>query len=431
MAMKARKKIFSVGALCLATMLAAGPAAAKQVTVDAETLTQLQQLVKAQQQQLDALQQQVNQFQQTAIQAKNQAEEAKVVAEEAKSGSGGGKTVTSGSERVKLAISGQVNRAVSVVDDGDETDFYFVDNDASNTRIRFIGTAGINEDLTLGGRMELAFAPNISSKVNQNEQETSDFIDERVAEISLNSKRFGTITLGKGSTASDGTAEVDLSGTSVVQYSSVSSIAGGMLFRESASDELSALTVGKAFNNFDGLSRKNRLRYDTPTFYGFGLAASAISDSRWDTGLTWSGSGYGFKLGAAAGLAYVNEASADYQYDGSVSLLHEESGLNFTLAGGTKDADSGDDPYSIYGKLGWKTQFCPLGTTAFGIDYGYGENLSGDGDESDSIGLAVVQNIADYGTEIYFQFRQYSLDRDTGSDVDDINVGTVGARVKF
>lgn len=428
-----RKHVVSicVGAVMASQLCQIELAEAKQVTVDATVLEQLQQLIMEQQKRLDSLQQQVNEFQQTAVAAQTQAQEAKSVAEEVKTSAQTSKTVVSGSERVKLAISGQVNRAVNVVDDGDETDAYFVDNGASDSRIRFVGTAGINENLTLGSRIEYALSPDSSEDVNQENKESGDFFDERVVEIYLQSEQYGTLYLGKGSTASDNTAEVDWSGTDVVQYASIADIAGGMLFRESASDMLTDVKVSEAFKDFDGLSRKSRLRYDTPSFYGFGLAGSAISDSRWDTALRWAGSGYGLKMGAAAAVAYINASNADYQYDGSFSMLHEETGLNFTFSAGTQDAQTGDDPYNLWGKLGWQTQFWPLGKTSFAVDYGYSENLTADNDEGESFGLAVVQSLADYGTEFYLQFRQYSLDRDTAPDVDDIDVGTIGARVKL
>lgn len=429
----------AVGALMASQVYPLVQAEAKKVMVDSQTLEQLQQLLATQQKQLESLQKQVDQFQVTATDAQVQAQEAKAVAEEAKTTAQAPapSVVTSGSERVKLAISGQVNRAMNVVDDGDSTDAYFVDNGASNTRIRFVGTAGINEDLTLGSRLEMSFTPNASGKVNQDDQETSDSYDERYADLSLASKEYGTLYFGKGDAASNNTAEVDLSGTDVVEYASIADIAGGMLFYDSDTDDLTGTKVSDAFNDFDGLSRKSRVRYDLPRYYGFGLAGSVISDSRWDSALTWSGSGYGFKAGAAAAVAYINEDNAasgfiaEYQYDGSFSVLHEDTGLNFTFSAGTKDSDTQADPYNIWGKLGWQTSFCPLGKTSFGIDYGHTENISADGDEGDSFGVAIVQSFADYGTELYLQFRQYSLDREAAADLDDINVGTIGARVKF
>jgi hypothetical protein len=69
--------------------------------------------------------------------------------------------------------------------------------------------------------------------------------------------------------------------------------------------------------------------------------------------------------------------------------------------------------------------------TGFGIDYTYAENVSDDGDQAQSIGLAVIQLIEQYGLELYSQVRWFSLDRDQGPNVDDILVGTVGTRIKF
>ena len=217
----------------------------------------------------------------------------------------------------------------------------------------------------------------------------------------------------------------------MIAYTSIADIAGGMLFRDSFDNQLTNIKVSNAFSDFDGLSRKNRLRYDLPTFYGFGLAASVVSDQRWDTALTWSGTGYGFKVGAAAAVAYLNTDTSDWQYDGSFSVLHELTGLNFTFSAGTQQStDSGDDPYNVWGKIGWQTTLFPVGKSSFTVDYGRTENLPSEGAEGNSFGIAMVQSFADYGTEVYLQFRQYALDLEVQS-VDNINVGTFGARVKF
>jgi hypothetical protein len=94
---------------------------------------------------------------------------------------------------------------------------------------------------------------------------------QRWAEISLDSKRFGKIALGKGDTASNNAAEVDLSRIDVVQYSDIAYMAGGLQFRQTNGDTLTGVSVSDAFNNLDGLNRRSRLRYDTPTFSGFHL----------------------------------------------------------------------------------------------------------------------------------------------------------------
>jgi len=162
---------------------------------------------------------------------------------------------------------------VMMVDDGKDTDAYFVDNDNAESRVNFVGIAKATDDLTLGSRIELTIAPNKSGVVNQeNQADNNDVFDQRWTEVSLDSKRFGKLSLGKGNTASMNSAASDLSRTQVIAYATITDTAGGLLFRQKDDDTLTDLSIFDAFHNFDGLNRKNRLRYDTPTFHGFHLA---------------------------------------------------------------------------------------------------------------------------------------------------------------
>ncbi len=441
MAIKWSKGIIIMGLLLAVGVSYVSPAMAQ----DAKTVERLERLIKEQQKQLESMQRQLNQLKQTADEAKSAAEKAKSEAGEATTAVQAtiGKKdefrniVSSSPGNIKLSISGQVNRAVNIIDDGKNTDAYFVDNDASNSRVRFIGTAKATDDLTVGSRIEVAFAPNESSSVNQNDEDngnlssSDNFLDERWAEVSLDSKRFGKLSLGKGDAASNNAAEVDLSKTSVVQYASIADIASGMLFRQSSGDSLTTVKVSDAFSDLDGLSRKNRVRYDTPTFYGFSLAGSLVSNQRWDASLWWGGQGLGFKAVAAAAFADPNQDNTDYQYDGSFSLLHEATGLNLTLSAGLKERDDQGDNKNYYAKAGWLARFFSVGQTAFGVDYTRSVNFPTGRDDGYSVGGAVVQQFEEYGTELYMQYRVYSLDRDVEPSVQDLNVGTIGARVKF
>jgi predicted porin len=377
----------------------------------------LEEQLMLQQEQLETLQKQVEQFKKT---------------EDAAPAS---KLVTSGSDKVKLTLSGQINRAMNVIDDGDTTEAYFVDSDASNSRFRLLGTVEVDDDWTIGTRLEIAVAPNESSDVSQDNAESGDFFDQRYTEITLASKQYGKIYFGKGDTASNNSAEVDLSGTDLVQYASIADIAAGMQFVESSSDDLTGTTVSDAFKDFDGLSRKSRLRYDTPVFNGFSLATSWISDKRWDASAWWNGKFSGFKAGAAAAVVYVNTQkngnNSDYQYDGSFSIIHEETGLNATFSGGYQEVDSQGDPSNLWGKLGWRTDLVSYGKTSFGIDYASSENLATDGDDGYSYGLAAVQELDKFGAELYAQYRVFSLDRDDDPSVHDLHVATIGSRIKF
>ena len=100
----------------------------------------------------------------------------------------------------------------------------------------------------------------------------------RKLDFTLQNDRYGKIWLGQGSMATDGIYEMDLSGTTVIDYSSVADSASGQIIRLSGAglsfdDSLSGITIGDAFTNYDG-PRRVRIRYDTPAFHGFTLAAS-------------------------------------------------------------------------------------------------------------------------------------------------------------
>ena len=105
--------------------------------------------------------------------------------------------------------------------------------------------------------------------------------------------------------------------------------------------------------------------------------------------------------------------------------------MNLTFSAGKRERDNQDDPYNLYGKVGWRQKFFSFGETAFVFDYTRSMNLPTASDEGYSYGAAVVQQFDEYGVELYGQYRLHSLDRDVAAEVDDINVVTVGTRVKF
>lgn len=419
------------------------PGAAQPVAIDPLVLQQLQETIRQQQEQLkqqaeqlrqqsrtlETLQKQVQSLSQTVTPQPAPAPE-KPAGLSLKTALP--TTVTSGNDAIKLSVSGQINRAVSVIHDGRSTNLYHVDNNASNSRFRLVGTALINDDLTLGTRIEIAVTPDVSSQVSQSSQAPGSVFDQRWTEISLSSKTFGKLSLGKGDAASNTTAEVDLSRTDLIQYSAIADIAGGMLFSESAGNRrLTTLKVSDAFKNMDGLSRQSRLRYDSPRLLGFSLAGSLVTSQRSDIALFWGGEGYGFKAAGAFSVANPRIDGSGLMYDGSFSALHSGTGLNLTLAGGLQARDTLKDANNLYAKLGWIANLTRQGYTAFGVDYTRTANLPSSNDKGYSVGGAVVQAFEKFATELYLQYRIYSLDRRSGAAVSDINVGTVGARVKF
>ena len=203
------------------------------------------------------------------------------------------------------------------------------------------------------------------------------------------------------------------------------------MFREKDSGALTDIRILDAFNNWDGLNRQSRLRYDSPRFYGASLSGSIMSDNRYDGALRWGGKGNGLKAVAFAAIGDPKESGDGLNYDGSISVLHEDTGLNLTFSAGTRERDNQSDPYNLYGKLGWRTRFFSIGETAFIVDYTRSMYLPTASDEGHSYAAAAVQQFDKYGTELFALYRNHSLDRDLEPEVDDLNVVSIGARVRF
>jgi predicted porin len=429
------------GAALVIAALSVAPAVAEQVTVDSSLLEQLRDIIQKQSEelnkqseQLNKLRQRVDQLDERTIEAETTAQEAADTARKvavAVPATAPDRPVTSGQDRVTLSISGQVNRMVNVANDGDKTKVYHVDNDNSSTRLRFVGTGQVTEDFSIGTNIEVEMQSNDSSNVNQiDESEGSVNFKDRKLEAIFKSKRLGTVSIGQGSTASDSTSEVDLSGASVIAYSSIADLAGGLFFFDNDADALTNIQVKDVFSNLDGLGRKDRVRYDTPSFFGFTASASAIEDQQYDAALRWGAEMQGFRTTAAVG--YSEPEDSDYRINGSASAIHLDTGLNLTFAAGMDNPEESgrDDSTFWYIKGGWLTDIFDFGKTAFVVDYTESYDVSADGDDGQSFGVFAVQNLWDFGTEFYGGFRLYDLDRG-GLDTDEIIVGNAGVRVKF
>ena len=373
----------------------------------------------------------------------------RIEAIEAQKGAAAAPAVSSGGDKVKLAVSGQVNRVSFLADDGTESNFFHSDNENSSTRWRLVGTARINEDFTAGTLIEQDIGQTNNSDSVTIDQATSAgdlSFDNRHLTVWLDSKQFGRVWLGKGNTSSNGIAEIDLSGTSVIEYSGLQDIGGSLRFRTEGAAAPDGPTVsggsdalgGGVYSQFDGLSRRNRIQYDTPTIMGFKAGLTHVQGDAWDASLRYSANYEQAGLKVAAGVAYWNYGSrtdiADDAIGGSISVLHS-SGANLTVSSGTFDretttATKTEDPVGFFIKPGWQANLTPLGKTAFSFHYGLTDDHQVDGDEFTSWGFAAVQNIDRAALELFGFYRRYDLDR-TGANFEDIDLGGIGARVKF
>ena len=130
------------------------------------------------------------------------------------------KMVTSGKDGVSLSVYGQVNRMLLNASDGSESRLFHADNDQSSTRFRLKGKAKMDGGWSVGATIEAQMESNSSAKVHLGDE--GDVVNtgkepftERKLEFWVKHKEAGKLSIGQGSTASDGVAEADLSGTGV------------------------------------------------------------------------------------------------------------------------------------------------------------------------------------------------------------------------
>ncbi len=329
-------------------------------------------------------------------------------------------------QAVEVKLSGQIDRAVMWADNGKTSEVFNVDNDNSSTRFRFTGSEQVNDSVKVGVVWENEFQSNASNKVDigQENDGTSEFNDRKLEAYFV--MPFGKVSIGQGDGAANGTSEKDLSGTSVVMSSTVNDTAGSIQFRDN--DDTPIATIGSTRSNFDGLSRNDRVRYDTPKFGGATLSVSGTNGDAYELAARYSGDFDSFGKITAA-IAYVDankRADPEYtQIGGSVSWLHT-SGINLTVSSGSRNIeDTSTDPFNYYGKLGYK-----FGIHAFAVEYGMTEDLAQDKDKSKNYGLAYVIKPWN-GVEFYGTYRMYELDRDDTSNIEDVRQVMVGTRVKF
>ncbi len=343
-----------------------------------------------------------------------------------------------------LRFYGQINKGVLSYDDGLESESYgLIDNDNSNTRFGLTYTQDFAETWTYLGTIEIGYAPFSTSNTSLLQQSPPssayEFTNANIRKIDnrFSNPGLGSFWIGQGDMASNNTAEVDLSGTTVIGYSSVADSAGGQLLRQS-DGVLSGIEIKDAFTNYDGLSRKVRIRYDTPLWSGFGFRTSygrdLLSDSPtvrdqdlYDIAATYEATFDDFKV--AAQTAYSWKGSDITIFDASGSVLHLPTGLSLTAATGTQDNSDLSGSYG-YVKVGWQGDLVTWGKTAVAIDYYGGSDIVTEGSESDSYALSIVQNIPRYNTELWATWRTYDYS-EIATDFDNASAFFIGARFKF
>ena len=461
-------------------------------------------------------------------------------------------TARKGNRKVKLEVSGHVNEAFLWWDDGVESNAGVYTNDNARTRFRFKGDAKISDDVKAGFLLEVGVRSANSKRFDQNDvngcntpapAQTNVFpscgLDLRHSVWYIDSKKFGRIWVGLTGGAGEFVTEVNLAATKdILKYSDIEDTGLGLFTRAAGGIELAnrSSTSGRTGLEWRQLIRGggdqpgegrrfNMIRYDTPEIFGFVGTVDFGEDDTWEVGLRYTEDKFhGFKVAAAIAYGENTEGPIDAfnadpqpgfqclgnnlsgttvtpsladtkcaQLGGSISVMHEKSGIYGNFAAGYMQDDAlktdpgfqagavADDRSSFYAfELGVERKWAHLEhlgkTTVFGQYYhneggsqdrtvttvtpGAGWNdvtattgndpASGNQFENGDIqsstlrsyGLGVIQSIDKAAMHVYVVYRHYEGDiRTTGTvdngfagtnfKLDDLDVAMSGAIIKF
>jgi hypothetical protein len=335
-------------------------------------------------------------------------------------------------EAFSVSIGGQINRAINVADDGNQTKTYFVDNGNLPTFAYLKASAPVTDDLTLGGQISVSLQDNSANVVNQHNESAGFSSSGRLIELTADSKTYGRLSFGKGFAAAFFLAEADKSGTYADNLLSVGNTAGGLQFFDKDTDSLSGISVGEVFVDIEGINLINRARYDSPVWNGLQVSADAGENQFSDIALRWNRDIGDFGT-TVVGSGQINPQGGrvDWRVDGGIGVLHKPTGLNLTggmARQGFEDRSKNSDGYIV--RAGLRRNWFDIGQTKTAIDYTSVWDITEDGDKGRSAGAFLVQEIDKWNMEVYAGYRWYDYDRDT-ERLDSINVFNVGARYWF
>jgi len=360
---------------------------------------------------------------------------------------------------MEFKVSGQLDRAFTVADNGNETDYASVDNIGSNSRFRFTGNEKMANGMNVGFIYEMSVVQFGSTEfdIGKNSGGGDVNLDTRKIDIYLEGD-FGKVSFGKGDGAGYYANMMDYSGTLYygggAWYTLYSS---GISFVDDNGNQL--YRIGATNSVFNAVGRQERIRYDSPSIGGLVLSTSLDNGNAYELAARYHVDLPGAKL--ATGLSWVDTNDleiATSPTDGqpltpgsefrekqvlsaSASLLLD-GGLNFTVSYGNDETDAianagqanqeGFDATNLFGQVGYLT-----GAHHFAVNYGETKDLIVEGTKGSQIGLAYVYDWSS-AVRLFSSYHLYSLDLPSSvktaegwGDANDISQLYAGVRVAF
>jgi len=348
----------------------------------------------------------------------------------------------------KLVVSGQVVRALYYADDGEHSQLFNSTGNTANTRVRWVASGTLNENVTAGALIEFdvqtsktggSFGSTSGSDADVNKTNWSI----RHQYIWVNHKKFGKVSLGATDAAANGYTEFTLAGVSGISTPNTIWQGGGINFLETsttATGSSTGVSPGTAIRMADFTSRTDVIRYDTPDFMGFGASVSLNGEGGGEIGIKYTGKIGPVNLIAAIGYSELSGSNTagttDHDIGGSIAVRHE-SGLNasFHVEKRPDEAPQSNtvgDEFMWGATGGYQAKIFKTGGTNFRVNYNRTINGSGvRGRTGEGWGIDVMQNFDAIGANLALVYRNYSYEnnRINHRTIEDIDV--IGLQALF
>ena len=330
------------------------------------------------------------------------------------------------SHAVKYKLSGQINRAMTVMTDGHNSDVQFIDNNSSGTRWRMKGSEDMGGGNKVGFNWEWQVQSNkAGAAIGAPDEALAQ--DLRKSEVWF-SGSWGKLNFGQGDGAGNGATEHDLSDTWNVNYSGRTSFGGSVAWRTGSGGTIGGgLTHGDTFSAWDAFSRYDRIRYDTPALGPVTLAVSAGQTDKYEGAARWS---QGLGGGQISGALFYGKWSGDgveNRYGGSLAYLFS-FGTNLSVNFGANEPSATGTPTAKtwYFKVGHK-----WGNNAVSAGYGESKDVI-DGFKDKGFNIGFNHNLPKAKVDLYAGYHFNQLDTPTTvASVDDIQAFVLGTKLKF
>lgn len=343
-------------------------------------------------------------------------------------------TAFAGDVEKKFAWSGQVNRAIAIVDDGEDMSVLHTDPSAAGQSRARMKASAKSDSMTIGATIELA--------ISSNAKGTSTAVGSDSFGIRHNfvhiSNSLGRVRVGDTSHAGEGSAGgVFLDGTGSAEGFSGGPLAG---MKFSNKDDLTNTAQGTVMATAHGAAmssgRQSGISFDTKKIGGFNATVSHVMTGSGSAEGYYNGDFNGVKVKALASYSTMPANTTDDKqaYGLGIKLangLAISSNYRTVNLNGDLNTSNRKDPEQYYSKIGYTlTGLSDLGKTDVAVSYRKTNDMATDNDEFDAVSFLFVQNLSDYGTQVYGGITNASYDT-TAANFDDIRGLFMGMKVVF